>query len=90
MLTKVLIAAAFNILVSSSQVLGGDESCKSVYNAPCTAVGQCCSPMECYHGGDPYHCQVTCWSEDGCGQYRDYYGEMTCEGLTDHLSGFCK
>ena len=90
--TEVQSAAAFNIFAASSQVAGVDESRIYEYNAPCTAVGQCCAPMECYNGGDPHHCLTVCWTEEYCRRYEDFYGELTCvRSPPDYVwPGFCK
>ena len=68
MFTKALVAAC---IVAVSSFAADAENCLSEYYSDCSSVGQCCGQMECWNGGDPWHCQVLCWSKHDCDQYED-------------------
>ena len=86
MFTKALIAA----FTLATCAYGSEDECKSEYYASCGAVGECCAPMKCWNGGDPYHCQVSCWFDWECKrkELKEKFGDMYCEQVD--IAGFCR
>ena len=66
-----------------------DGTCLAEYYAPCGAYDTCCDGMQCLNGGDPYHCQFSCWKADGCQNHDPKYGELYCADLSVY-GGFCR
>ena len=64
--------------------------CLSEYYASCGIDDECCAPMACWNGGDPYHCQVSCWWDWQCKtkEMKEKYGDLTC--VQTDIAGFCR
>ena len=86
MFTKTLIAAFFLATCS----YGADENCLSEYYASCGMGDTCCGQMDCWNGGDPYHCQISCWSDRQCQTeaIKEQYGDLIC--VQTDIAGFCR
>ena len=69
--------------------LAENDTCLSEYYAPCGMYDTCCDGMQCLNGGDPYHCQYSCWKADGCQNHDPKYGELYCADLSVY-GGFCR
>ena len=83
MFTKLTIAATALLTTQIS------AECSTDYYASCGSVDDCCAPLQCLNGGDPYHCQLDCFTENGCEKWEDTYGPMYCADLSVY-GGFCR
>ena len=71
------------------KALQQNDECLSDYYAPCGMYDTCCDGMQCLNGGNPYHCQYSCWKADGCQNHDPKYGELYCADLSVY-GGFCR
>ena len=86
MFTKALIA----ICILTACSFGADGECSNEYYTACGSDDECCSPMQCWNGGDPYHCQVSCIWDWECKtkDLKEKFGDMHC--LQTDIFGFCR
>ena len=83
MLTKFGVAVLFATGISAE--------CTTEYMASCGSVDDCCAPMSCWNGGNPWHCQIGCFFDFQCKtkEVKELYGDMYCGDL-DVYGGFCR
>ena len=73
--------ADFTPAKSSFESLADSTNCLADYLQECHSAGDCCAPMLCLAGGNPWHCQTICFADSDCDQYKELYGPMYCTDL---------